>query len=60
MSQGVKSSKSLEEYGLNMRKVSRCRPAVLNETILANRLEFFYTKVAPTESITDIVLLDFN
>ena len=45
---------------LNMRKVSRCRPSVSNETILATGQEFFYTKVAPTESITDIALLDFN
>ena len=42
-----------------MRKVSRCRTAVPNETILATRQEFFFTKVAPVQSITGIVLLDF-
>ena len=42
-----------------LRKVSRCRPAVSNETILATRQEFFFTKVASVQSITDIALLDF-
>ena len=38
-------------------KVSRCRPAVSNEAILATRKRFFFTKVAPVQNITDIVLL---
>ena len=29
------------------------------ETILATRQEFFFTKVAPVQSITDIILFDF-
>ena len=29
---------------------------VSNETILATKHEFFFTKVAPVQSITDIVL----
>ena len=40
-------------------KKRKCRPAVWNETILATRQEFFFTKVAPVQSITDIALLDF-
>ena len=40
-------------------KLSRCRPAISNETILATRQEFFFTKVAPAQSITGIILLDF-
>ena len=39
--------------------MSRYRPAVSNETVLAARQEFFFTKVVPVQSITDIVLLDF-
>ena len=31
-----------------------------NETILATKQEFFFTKVAPIQSITDIVLLGFS
>ena len=31
-----------------------------NETILATKQEFFFTKVAPVQSITDIVLLGFS
>ena len=53
------SSISLDGYSSKMRKVSRCRPTVWNESILATRQEFFFTKVAPVQSITDIVLLDF-
>ena len=30
-----------------------------NETILATKQEFFFTKVAPVQSITDVVLLGF-
>ena len=33
---------------------------VSNETILATKQEFFFTKVAPVQSITDIVLLGFS
>ena len=33
--------------------------AVSNETILATKQEFFFTKVAPVQSITDIALLGF-
>ena len=40
-------------------KVGRCRPAVSNETILANRQELFLTKVAPVQNTADTVLLDF-
>ena len=39
------SAKSLDGYGYKLQKVSRCRPAV--------------SKVAPGQSINDIVLLDF-
>ena len=42
-----------------MLKVSRCRPTVSNGTILATTQEFFFTKVAPAQSITDILLLAF-
>ena len=40
-------------------KISRWWPAVLSETIPAIRQEFFFTKVALVQSITNIVLLDF-
>ena len=46
-------------YGSKIRKVSRGRPTVSNETIQATKQEFFCTKVAPIQSITDIVLLGF-
>ena len=39
-----------------MRKVSRGKHAVSNETILANRQEFFVTKVASVQNKADIVL----
>ena len=42
-----------------IQEVSRCRPTVSNETIIATKQEFFFTKVAPLQSITDIVLLGF-
>ena len=42
-----------------MWKVSRCRPAVSNETILATRQEFFFTKVTPAQTIIDIISLVF-
>ena len=50
---------SLDGYDSKIRKVSRCRPTVSNETILATKQEPFFTKVASVQSITDIVLLDF-
>ena len=50
---------SLEGYGSKIRKVSRCTPTISNENILATKQEFFFTKVAPVQSITDIVLLGF-
>ena len=50
---------SLDGYGFNIRKVSRCRPTVSNEIILATKQEFFFTKVAPAQSITYIALLSF-
>ena len=50
---------SLNQYGSKIRKVSRCRPTVSNETILETKQEFFFTKGAPVQSITDIVLLGF-
>ena len=48
---------SLDEHGSKIWKVSRCRPTVSNETILTTKQEFFFTKVAPVQSLTDIVLL---
>ena len=52
---------SLDEHGSKIRKVSRCRPIASNETILTTKQEFFFTKVAPVQSMTDIkhVLLGF-
>ena len=50
---------SLEVYGSEITKVSRCRPTVSNETILATKQEFSSTKGAPVKSITDIVLVGF-
>ena len=50
---------SLDEYGSKIRDVSRSRPAVSNETILAATQEFLVTKVAPVQSMTAIVLLEF-
>ena len=44
-------------FGSKLWKVSRCSPAVSNETILATRREFLLTKVAPVQGIIDIVLL---
>ena len=35
------------------------RPTVSNETILATKQEFFFTKVALVQGITDIVILGF-
>ena len=52
------SSISLDSHGFKTRKVSRCRPALSNETILATREEFFFTKVNPIQSIADIELMN--
>ena len=41
---------SLDGYGCKIRKVSRCRPKVSNETILATKQEFFFKKVSPVQS----------
>ena len=49
----------MDGYGSKIQKVSRCRPAVSNETILATKQEFFFTKAAPVQSIADIVPLGF-
>ena len=54
------SSISLDGYGSIKRKVSECRLVVPNKTILATNQEWFFTKVAPVQSITDIVLMDFD
>ena len=43
-------------FGSGIEKVSRCRPTVSNETILAITQEFFFAKVAPVQSISDIAL----
>ena len=50
---------ALDGYGSKIRKVSRFRPTVSNETFLATKQEFFFAKVAPVQSITDILLLGF-
>ena len=50
---------SLGGYCSKIRKVSRCRPAVSNETILAINQEFFFINVALVQSITNLVLLGF-
>ena len=50
---------SLGGYGSKIQKVSRCRSSVSDETILATKLEFFFTKVVSVQSITDIVILNF-
>ena len=49
----------MDEYDSKTRNVSRCRPTVPNEIILATKQEFFFTKVAPVQKITDILLLGF-
>ena len=49
----------LDGYGCKIRKVSRCRPTVSVETILATKKGFLFTKVAPVQNITDFVLLVF-
>ena len=50
---------SLDGYGSRIREISRCRPTVSNETILANKQEFFFTKAAPVQGITAFALLGF-
>ena len=47
---------SLSRYGSKLRKI---RPTVSNETILEIKQEFFFTKVAPVQGITEIVQLSF-
>ena len=42
---------SLDEYGSRIRKVSRCRPTVSNETILPTKQEFFFRKAAPVKTV---------
>ena len=49
----------MDGYDSEIRKVSRGRPAVSNETILATRQGFFFTEVTPVQSIINIVVLDF-
>ena len=51
---------SLNWYGSKIRQVSGCRPTVSNETILETKQELFFTKVAPVQSVTVIVLLGFD
>ena len=46
-------------YGSKILKVNGCRPTVSIETILATKREFFFTKAAAVQSITDTVLLGF-
>ena len=50
---------SLDGYGSKIWEVSRCRPTVSNETILGTKQRFFFTKIAPVQSITDIALFSF-
>ena len=50
---------SLDGYVSKIWKVSRWRPTVSNETILATKQEFLFTKVAPVQSMTDSPLLGF-
>ena len=42
-----------------IRKASRHRLTLSNETILATTQEFFFTKVTLVQSITNILLLSF-
>ena len=49
----------MDEYGSKIQKVGRWRPTISNETILAIKQEFFFTKAAPVQSITDIAILGF-
>ena len=56
---GINMRISLDGYGSKIRKVSRCRPTVSVETILATKKGFLFTKVAPVQNITDFVLLVF-
>ena len=50
---------SLVGYGSKILKVNGYRATVSIETIVATKREFFFTKVAPVQSITDTVLLGF-
>ena len=49
---------SLDGHDSKIRKVSRCRTTVSNK-ILATKQEFFFTKEAPVQSISDTALLAF-
>ena len=44
----------MDGYSSKIRKVSRCRPTVWNETILATRLEVFFIKLVPVQSISKL------
>ena len=50
---------SFDGYGSKIQKVNRCRPTVSDETILATKQEFLFTKVTPVKIINDILLLGF-
>ena len=53
-------TKVLRNLFHNMALKNLCvTPIVSNETILATKQEFFFTKVAPVQSITDIVPFGF-
>ena len=49
----------LDNNGSKIRNVSRCRPAVQNEIILATKQDFFFTRVVPVQSITDYRAIRF-
>ena len=55
----IKVRIALDGYGSKIQKVSRCRPTVSNEINLATKQEFFFRKVFPIQSTTDILLLGF-
>ena len=50
----------LDGYGSKIRKVSRCRPTVSNEIILATKHEFFFAKVVPVQNINAIAFLIYT
>ena len=49
----------MDGYGSKIRKVSRFRSTVSNETILATRNQVFFYKSSSLRSITDMILLGF-
>ena len=49
----------LDGYGSKIWKVSRCRPTVSIEIILATKQELLFIKIAPVQRMTDIVPLGF-